>query len=76
MKCNFKHPQCFSEHFQRTMDITEEEAFVKENYTLSREWVTAYTHLSTEKRVSFKLEFILKGKSKNVNLSPPENFHN
>ena len=57
------------------MNITEEETFVKENYTLSRERVTAYTQLSTEKRVSFKPEFIFKRKRKNINLSPPESVH-
>ena len=31
------------------MNITEKETFVKQNYILSREWVTAYTQLNRKK---------------------------
>ena len=39
---------CNESSAEKTMNIAEEETFVKENHILSRERVTAYTQLSTE----------------------------
>ena len=54
------------------MSVTGQDIFVKENYMLSRERVTAFTQLTTENDISFKPEFIFKGKGKRVKLNPPE----
>ena len=62
-------------HSQKTMSNTGQETFVKENYMLSRERVTAYTQLSTEQDVKFKPEFVFKGQGKRVKLNPPDGAH-
>lgn len=57
---------CMKRSAEKTMNITEEETFVKENHALSREQVTVYTQLSTEKGAPFKPEVIFKGTSINI----------
>ena len=58
-------------HTNKTMSAKNQDVFVKENYSLSRERVTAFTQLSTEEGVSFKPEFVFKGKGVKIHLNPP-----
>ena len=56
---------------QKTLNFTATDTFVKENYMLSRERVTAYTQVSSDPKVKFKPEFVFKGKGTRTKLSPP-----
>ena len=47
---------------QKTMTFENEDAFVKENHSLSRERVTVFTKVSSTKDISLRHEFIFKGK--------------
>ena len=46
---------------QKTMAFKNEDAFVKENHSLSRERVTVFTQVSSTKDTSLKPEFVFKG---------------
>ena len=59
-------------HSKKSMNIVNEDVFVKENYSLSRERATAYTQLTTEEGVSLKPEFVFKGQGTRVKVTPPE----
>ena len=47
---------------QKTLNVTGLDAYVKENYSMSRERVTAYTQVSSDPSIRFKPEFVFKGK--------------
>ena len=47
---------------QKTMNFKNEDAFVKENHSLSRERVTLFTQVSSTKDISLRPEFIFNGK--------------
>ena len=47
---------------QKTITFKNEDAFVKENHSLSRERVTVFTQVSSTKDISLRPEFIFKGK--------------
>ena len=46
---------------QKTMAFKNEDAFVKENHSLSRERVTVFTQVSSTKNISLKPEFVFNG---------------
>ena len=46
---------------QKTMAFKNEEAFVKQNHSLSREGVTVFSQVSSTKDISLKPEFVFKG---------------
>ena len=56
------------------MSLKDENVFVKENYMLSRERVTVFTQVSSEKEVNLKPEFVSKAKGvgTRTHLHPPE----
>ena len=47
---------------QKTLSLQSEETFVKENYMLSRERVTWFNQLCSDRKVDLKPEFVFKGK--------------
>ena len=48
------------------------QAWIQENYHLSRERVTVFTQLCSDPRVTLKLEFVFKGKRTRTELHPSE----
>ena len=48
----------------KTMNLKGTDAFVKENYMMSRERITVYTQFSSDDKVKVKPEFVFKGKGK------------
>ena len=48
---------------QKTLNIKGYETYVKENYSLSRERITAFTQISSDSAIVVKPEFVLKGKA-------------
>lgn len=57
---------------QKTLSIKGCDTYVKENYTLSRERVTAFTQASSDPSIVVKPEFVFKGKGTRTHLSPPD----
>eukprot|EP00794_Sanderia_malayensis_P013649 gene13649-15078_t len=57
---------------QKTMSFTGQHVFVKENYMLSRERITAYTQVCSDTSLKFKPEFVFKGKGARTHLNPPD----
>ena len=57
---------------QKTLNIKGCEAFVKENYSLSRERITAFTQVSSDPNIVVKPEFVFKGKGTRTCLKPPD----
>ena len=57
---------------QKTLSLKSEEAFVKENYMLSREKVTCFTQLCSDPKVDLKPKFVFKGKGIQTHLTSPE----
>ena len=53
---------------QKTMAFKNEDAFVKENHSLSRERVTVFTQVSSTKDISLKREFVFKGQETRTKL--------
>ena len=53
---------------QKTMAFKNEDAFVKENHSLSRERVTVFTQVSSTKDISLKPEFVFKGQGTRTNI--------
>ena len=45
---------------------------MKENYSLSRERITAFTQVSSDPAIVVKPEFVLKGKGTHIKLNPPD----
>ena len=56
---------------QKTLNFTGVDTFVKENYMLSRERVTAFTQVCSDPRIQFQPEFVFKGKGTRSHLNPP-----
>ena len=57
------------------MSFTGQNTFVKENYMLSRERVTAFTQLVSEEPYHLPSEFVFKGKGTRTKLDPPPGVH-
>ena len=60
---------------QKTMSFTGQNTFVKENYMLSRERVTAFTQLVSEEPNHLPPGFVFKGKCIRTKLDPPPGVH-
>ena len=57
---------------QKTLSFTGETTFVKENYMLSRERITVFTQVSSDKSNPLPLpEFVFKGKGTRITLNHP-----
>ena len=59
---------------EKSMSFIGQDAYVKENYMLSRERITAYTQICSDDNIKFKPEFVFKGKGSRLNskMNPPE----
>ena len=57
---------------QKTLSIKGCYTYVKDNYTLSRESVTAFTQVSSDPSTVVRPEFVFKGKGIRTHLSPPD----
>ena len=58
---------------QKTMSLSGEQTYVKENYMLSRERVTVFTQVSSDDTDPLPPpEFVFKGKGVRVHLNPPD----
>ena len=57
---------------QKTLNFTDMETNVKENYNLSRERVTVFTQVSSDPDLTLKPEFVFKGKGTKTSLYPPD----
>ena len=57
---------------QKTLNFSNLDTYVKENYTLSRERVTVFTQACSDPQVIFIPEFVFKEKGTRVKLNPPE----
>ena len=60
---------------QKTLTFKGMDTFVKENYMLSRERITAYTQLISEEPFYLPPEFVFKGKGTRTKLDPPSGVH-
>ena len=47
---------------QKTLNFKDMDTYIKENYNLSREWVTVLTQVNSDPNVTLQPEFVLKGK--------------
>ena len=56
---------------QRTLSLTSETTFVKENYMLSRKRVTYFTQVCSDPHIKLLPEFVPKGKGTITHLQPP-----
>ena len=57
---------------QKTLNITGFDTYVIENYSLSREKITAFTQVSSDSCVVVKAEFVFTGKGTRTKLNPLE----
>lgn len=57
---------------QKTLKIKGDEAYVKENSYLSREWITGFTQVPSGSNVAVKPEFVFKGKDTPTQRNPPD----
>ena len=57
---------------QKTLTIKGYKTYVKENYSLSRERITAFTQVSSDPAIVVKPEFAFKGKGTRIKLNPPD----
>ena len=57
---------------QNTLDIKGYKTYVKENYSLSRERIIAFTQVSSDPNVVVRPGFVFKGKGIRKTLNPPE----
>ena len=57
---------------QKTLSLKSEEVFVTENYMLSRERVTCITQPCSDPKTELKPEFLFKGKSTRIHVTPPK----
>ena len=65
-------PLCLSETSgQKTMNLKNEDAFVKERYMLSRDRITLFTQVSSDDSIELPFEFVFKGKGTKTKLTPP-----
>ena len=56
---------------QKTLNIQGCDTYVKENYSLSRERVTAFTQASSDPSIKVLPEFVFRGKGTRTKLQPP-----
>ena len=56
---------------QKTLNIQGCDTYVKENYSLSREHVTAFTQASSDPSIKVFPEFVFKGKGTRTHFQPP-----
>ena len=59
-------------HPKKTLNFTDMDTYVKENYNLSRERVTVFTQVSSDPDLTLKPEFVFKGKGTRTSLHPPD----
>ena len=57
---------------QKTLTFVDMDAYVKENYNLSRERVTVFTYISSSLDINLNPEFVFKGKGTRTKLDPPD----
>ena len=57
----------------KTLNLKNEDVFVKENYSLTRERVSVFTQIASDANMKLPDEFVFKGAGKRVRLDPPEN---
>ena len=57
---------------QKTLNFVDMDAYVKENYNLSRERVTVFTQVSVSSDINLNPEFVFKGKGTRTKLDPPD----
>ena len=57
---------------QKTLNFVDMDAYVKENYNLSRERVTVFTQVSISSDINLNPEFVFKGKGTRTKLDPPD----
>ena len=57
---------------QKTLNIKGYDTYVKENNSLSRKRITAFTQVSSDPSIIVKPEFVFKGKGTRTVLNPPE----
>ena len=55
---------------QKTLNFKDMDTYIKENYNLSREWVTVLTQVNSDPNVTLQPEFVLKGKG-TIKTHPP-----
>ena len=57
---------------QKTLDFVDMDAYVKGNYNLSSERVTAFTQVSSNSDINLNPEFLFKGKETRTKLDLPD----
>ena len=57
---------------KKTLNVTGMETYVKENYSLLRERITAFTQIPSDPNIKVKPEFVLKGKGTRTKVDPPD----
>ena len=57
---------------QKTLNFVDMDAYVKENYNLSRERVTVFTEVSSSSYINLNPEFVFKGIGTRTKLDPPD----
>ena len=57
---------------QKKLNIKGNETYVKENYSLSRERITAFTQVSSDPGIVVKPGFVFKGKGTRIKLNHPD----
>ena len=61
--------------FQRTLNFTGLDTYVKENYLLARDRATVYTQVANDSSIKLLPEFVFKGKGARTKVNAPENMH-
>ena len=56
----------------KTMNFKDHDAFVKENYSLSRERMTVFTQMASDSSINLMPEFVFKGQGIRVKVDVPE----
>ena len=55
----------------KTMNMKNQDTYVKENYMLSRERITCFTQFSSDDKLKLSPEFVFKGVGTRTKLNPP-----
>ena len=61
--------------FQRTLNFTGLDTYVKENYLLARDRATVYTQVANDSSIKLLPEFVFKGKGTRTKVNAPKNMH-
>ena len=61
--------------FQKTLNFTGLDTYVKENYLLAQERVTVYAQVANDSSVKLLPEFVFKGKGTHTKVNAPKNMH-